>query len=100
MERKLKAILIDDEEGARISLSAMLTEYCPQIEIVASCSNVPEGVLAINKQNPDVVFLDIEMPEYNGFELLDFFNIFNKIFNDLLLKHDIKKSKNNLYVPG
>jgi len=73
MENKLKAILIDDEEGARITLSALLTEYCPQIEMVGTCSNVPEGVLAINKHNPDVVFLDIEMPEYNGFELLDFF---------------------------
>jgi two-component system, LytTR family, response regulator len=68
----LRAIIIDDEEGARIMLAALLRASGFDIEIVASCANVPEGVLAINKHNPDVVFLDIEMPEYNGFELFDF----------------------------
>lgn len=69
----LKAIIIDDEENARITLAALLQDYVPDVEIVAQCVNVPEGVLAINKHNPDVVFLDIEMPEYNGFELIGFF---------------------------
>ncbi len=71
----LKAIIIDDEEGARFTLSTLLEEYCPNISIIAQCSNVPEGVLAINKHTPDIVFLDIEMPEYNGFELVEFFKI-------------------------
>jgi two-component system, LytTR family, response regulator len=71
----LKAIIIDDEEGARFTLSTLLEEYCPSVSIIAQCSNVPEGVLAINKHTPDIVFLDIEMPEYNGFELLEFFKI-------------------------
>lgn len=71
----LKAIIIDDEEGARFTLSTLLEEYCPNVTIVAQCSNVPEGVLAINKHTPDIVFLDIEMPEYNGFELVEFFKI-------------------------
>ena len=71
----LKAIIIDDEEGARFTLSTLLEEYCPSISIIAQCSNVPEGVLAINKHTPDIVFLDIEMPEYNGFELVEFFKI-------------------------
>lgn len=71
----LKAIIIDDEEGARCTLSTLLEEYCPNVSIVAQCSNVPEGVLAINKHTPDIVFLDIEMPEYNGFELVEFFKI-------------------------
>jgi two-component system LytT family response regulator len=71
----LKAIIIDDEEGARFTLSTLLAEYCPSISIVAQCSNVPEGVLAINKNSPDIVFLDIEMPVYNGFELVEFFKI-------------------------
>lgn len=69
----IKALIIDDEEGARITMRSLLTEYCEGVEIVATCSNVPEGVLAINKFDPDVVFLDIEMPDYSGFELLDFF---------------------------
>jgi two-component system, LytTR family, response regulator len=73
----LKAIIIDDEENARITLSSLLNEYVPEIEILAQCSNVPSAVLAINKYNPDVVFLDIEMPEYNGFELIGFFKEIN-----------------------
>lgn len=73
MKEKIKAILVDDEEGARVMLSALLEEYCPEVEILKECSNVPEAVLAINKYEPDVVFLDIEMPEYNGFELINFF---------------------------
>lgn len=70
---QIKAILIDDEERARNTLSSLLTNYCPEINVLATCSNVPDGVLAINKHKPDVVFLDIEMPDYNGFELLGFF---------------------------
>lgn len=70
----MKAILIDDEKRARISLSLLLTEYCPEIEIIAECENLAEGVKAIRKFNPQIVFLDIEMPGHSGLELLDFFN--------------------------
>lgn len=72
MDKKITAILIDDEEGARTTLASLLSEYCPEVNLVAQCANVPDGVLAINKLNPDVVFLDVQMPEYNGFELFDF----------------------------
>src|SRR5690606_28331342 len=61
------------EENARLTLSVLLQEYAPMIEVVAQCPNVPDGVIAINKYEPDIVFLDIVMPEYNGFELLNFF---------------------------
>lgn len=74
MNQKFKAIIIDDEERARSVLSSMLKEYCSDtIEVVSLCANVPQGVLEINRKNPDVVFLDIEMPDYSGFELLGFF---------------------------
>jgi two-component system, LytTR family, response regulator len=73
----LKAILIDDEQGARITLRSLLEQYCPEVELVAELTNVPDGVVAINRFNPDIVFLDIEMPDYNGFELLDFFKEIN-----------------------
>lgn len=69
----LNAIIIDDEERARNTLSSLLLNYCPEIKVISTCSNVPDGVIAINKNKPDVVFLDIEMPDYNGFELLGFF---------------------------
>lgn len=70
---QISAIIIDDEERARNTLSSLLLNYCPEITVLATCANVPDGVLAINKHKPDVVFLDIEMPDYNGFELLGFF---------------------------
>lgn len=88
----IKAIIIDDEERARDTLSALLKEYCPQVEILAKCANVPEGVLAINQNRPQLVFLDIEMPEYSGFELLSFFRevdfeiVFVTAYNDYALK--------------
>lgn len=69
----LKAIIIDDEERARKTLSTLIREYVPEITVADMASNVPDGVLSINKHKPDVVFLDIEMPDYNGFELLNFF---------------------------
>ncbi|UKN03510.1 LytTR family DNA-binding domain-containing protein [Paracrocinitomix mangrovi] len=70
---KIKAIIIDDEERARRVLKNMLNEFCKDVEVIDSSSNVPDGVLAINNLKPDVVFLDIEMPNYSGFELLGFF---------------------------
>ncbi len=87
-----RAIIIDDEENARLTLSLLIQEYTPDVEIVAQCANVPEGVLAINKHNPDIVFLDIEMSEYNGFELLDFFKSidFQIIFVTAYSKYAIK----------
>lgn len=69
----INAIVIDDEERARNTLSLLLLNYCPEVNVLATCANVPDGVIAINKNKPDVVFLDIEMPDYNGFELLGFF---------------------------
>jgi len=73
----LKAIIVDDEGKARRILEAFLTEYCQQIQILASVEDVPQAVKAIQKFQPDVVFLDIEMPGYNGFQLLDFFDGIN-----------------------
>lgn len=69
----MKAIIIDDEEKARNMLRSLLTEYCSEVTIVAECSNVPTGVAAINEHKPDVIFLDVDMPGYNGFQLLEFF---------------------------
>jgi len=69
-----KAIIIDDEEMARTLLKGMVQEYCPTIEVVDLCKDLPNGVKSIKKHKPDIVFLDIEMPGHSGLELLDFFN--------------------------
>ena len=69
--KNLKAILVDDEQDSRDILSNYLNKYCPEIEIMASCNSVKTGLAAIETHQPDVVFLDIEMPYGNGFDLLD-----------------------------
>ena len=68
------AIIVDDEPNAQKALQGLILENFEQVQIVSLCKDVPEAVKAINKYKPDVVFLDIEMPGYNGFELLDFFD--------------------------
>ena len=73
MTASIKAIIIDDEDRARNTLASFIKQFCPEVEIIASVANVPAGVIAINQHRPQLVFLDIEMPEYNGFELLNFF---------------------------
>lgn len=74
---KLKAILIDDEESARNVLSNLMARFCPEVNILQTCANVTEAIDAINTHQPDVVFLDIEMPNYSGFELVNFFEEVN-----------------------
>lgn len=68
---KLKAILVDDEQDSRDILERYLIKYCPDVELLAKCDSVKTGIAAIEKHQPDIVFLDIEMPFGNGFDLLD-----------------------------
>lgn len=67
----LKAIIIDDEVAAQRSLEILLQLNCPNISIVGKGSSVNDGIKLIEGTNPDIVFLDIEMPQANGFELLE-----------------------------
>lgn len=69
----ISAVLIDDEEHCRESLSIQLARYCPAITLVASCPSAAEGLKAIKQCQPQLVFLDVEMPHMNGFELLQEF---------------------------
>lgn len=74
---KLKAIIVDDEESARNVLSNLLLRFCPQVEVIETCTNVVSAVEKIKQLNPDVVFLDIEMPNYAGYEIVSFFDEVN-----------------------
>jgi len=66
----LKAIIIDDEINNLKSLEKDLAIYCPQVTIVATCQSGKEGLININKHQPDLIFLDIDMPYIDGFEML------------------------------
>lgn len=73
----MKAIIVDDEERARDVLGNLLTRFCANVEVVASCENLITAIEAIKIHKPDVVFLDIEMPQYAGYEIVDFFDEIN-----------------------
>ena len=71
--KEIKAILIDDERSCTESLTIELNRYCPNVVVVEKCNSAEDGIIAITKHHPDLVFLDIEMPWMNGFELLESF---------------------------
>ncbi|PCI96285.1 MAG: DNA-binding response regulator [Flavobacteriales bacterium] len=71
---KIKAIIVDDEKRARNVLDQLLSRNFDNIEVVAQCADVPSAVEEIKRLKPDVVFLDIQMPNYVGYELVNFFD--------------------------
>ncbi len=68
---KIKGILIDDELNSLQNLQQKLEGFCPDVEIVAISQKPEEGILLIGHHQPDVVFLDIEMPRMSGFRMLE-----------------------------
>ncbi len=88
----INAIIIDDEAKARESLKKTITAYCPEINILAMGNNVDEAVKLINQLSPDLVFLDIEMPNGNGFTLFDkiknptFSTVFTTAYEEYAIK--------------
>ena len=67
----LRAIIIDDEVDCVKLLALQLKMYCPNVLIVAECTDSEHALLKVQELNPDIVFLDIEMPVMNGFQLLE-----------------------------
>lgn len=67
----LKAIIVEDEQASRDTLRNYVSKYCEGVEIVDEGANIQEGLVAIKKHNPDIVFLDVEMPYGNAFDLLE-----------------------------
>ncbi|MBU3821992.1 LytTR family DNA-binding domain-containing protein [Flavobacteriaceae bacterium XHP0103] len=68
---KLKAIIVEDEETSRDILKNYLKKYCPNVTVLGEAANVEEALVLINNQQLDLVFLDVEMPYGNAFDLLD-----------------------------
>jgi two-component system, LytTR family, response regulator len=88
----LNALIVDDEPGARKLLTQILHEHCPAVTVVDTASNVKSAVKLINNYTIDLVFLDIEMGEENGFELFEYFQnpkfetIFCTAYSDYALR--------------
>jgi two-component system LytT family response regulator len=68
---KLRAVIIDDEMTSREILRNYLSNYCGQVTIVGEAGTIKQGMALINKEHPNLVFLDVEMPFGNAFDLLD-----------------------------
>lgn len=77
----IRCILIDDEKNSLEMMEWLLKTYCPDVKIEAMCNAAVDGIAAIHKLKPDVVFLDIEMPHMNGFDMLE---QFDKLFFDVV----------------
>src|SRR5215207_1036705 len=73
----IRTVLIDDETNSLEMMEWLLKTYCPNVTIEAMCNGATIGIEAIRKYQPDVVFLDIEMPHMNGFDMLEQFDKIN-----------------------
>src|SRR4029077_5753041 len=86
----MKAIIIDDEPLARMMVKEYLQSY-PNITVVEECNDGFEGMKAIQQHQPDLIFLDIQMPKINGFEMLELIDnppqvIFTTAFEEYAIK--------------
>lgn len=88
----LSAIIVEDEEASRETLANYLKKYCPSVTLVGMAVDAASGVAAIAEHRPDIVFLDVEMPYGNAFDLLeqvgdiDFETVFVTAFSNYALK--------------
>ncbi|UKN03607.1 LytTR family DNA-binding domain-containing protein [Paracrocinitomix mangrovi] len=64
------AVVVEDEVNVRIGIVSMIKDYCPDVDIVGEAGSVAEGFEKITQLNPDIVFLDINLPDGSGFDLL------------------------------
>lgn len=70
MKNSLATIIIDDEPDAVDFISSIIGEYCPGLEVKGKAHNITDGMHIIKEIKPDLVFLDVEMPNGTGFDLL------------------------------
>lgn len=86
----IKAVIVEDSRLARNELKELIKKH-PQIELIGEAENVDEGYDLINQKQPDVLFLDINMPEKDGFELLEMLDevpitVFTTAFDEFAIK--------------
>lgn len=97
----LTAVLIDDEQNSLEYLSNLIQRYfSTQLYLFGKASSLSEGIELIRNYNPDLVFLDVEMPDENGFMLFDYFRdkvTFEVVFTTAHEEYAIKAIKNNAF---
>jgi two-component system LytT family response regulator len=88
----IRAIIIDDEKNAVKGLEIAIKEYCPEVEVIGTAFSPIEGMKEIQNKNPNLVFVDIEMPQMSGLEMIEQFNtrnfevIFVTAYNQFAIK--------------
>jgi len=88
----IRGIIVEDERHSRETLRGMLDRYCKNVEVIAEADSYRSGLKEIREHNPDVVFLDIQMPDGSGFRMLeeldkiDFEIIFTTAFDQFAIK--------------
>lgn len=89
---KIRTIIIDDEYKSRFILDDFLKKYCPRIDVIAQAASIAEAVEKIRELRPHLVFLDINMPGENGFQLfskfstVDFYTVFVTAYDEYALQ--------------
>lgn len=93
----LRAIIIDDEQKGINTLKILIEKHIENLKIVADCTRASDGIEAIESYKPEIVFLDINMPEMTGFELLEklSWKNFNLVFTTAHQEHGLKALKIN-----
>ena len=92
MLQKIKSVIVEDEFAAREALKNYLSKYCPQVEVIGEAQNIKEAVPMLHELLPQLVFLDVEMPFGNAFDVLEackelqFETIFVTAFSEYSLK--------------
>lgn len=91
----IRSIIVDDEDRARSYLNDLLVEYCPEVQIVGAAHSATSAHLLINDVQPDLVFLDIQLSDHTGFDLLKMFDApdFDVIFTTAFSHYSLQAIK-------
>ncbi|MFO7616141.1 MAG: response regulator [Bacteroidales bacterium] len=71
MEAKVQAVIVDDEENSLEALAILLQKYCPDVQVAGAAQTVESAIELVNSVKPELLFLDIALPDGQGFEILD-----------------------------
>ncbi len=95
----MKCVIIDDDLGCIDALNGIISNYCPQLDMVGSANTIDEGVRLINAMKPQLVFLDVEIHDRLGFDLFRFFPKpdFEVVFTTAHEKYALKAIKSSCY---